>query len=270
MSAARKGAQIEKEADKVTRETEPGLRTAAGDDNMATVSGGAVATPFPRKFESGNDQWERETRVKQALVTDPATAMTPFGQLEFSDRDAKALLNYEQSAQEAAFDSWFAQNFNKNDLATRRIAAQLNPSFYKVREKEMVDHAKQALRIKLLMLRGPADEEDLQLLFGLQTGLIRLGEDWDVIGAKGMKADVDSLRKNITSASRLFVPYANRQLPGTGLAEFNTQPFVNGANAPVPTSFDGMFAAARQPRAGTFWGMQGNPVTGMGGQLGLF
>jgi hypothetical protein len=46
----------------------------------------------------------------------------------------------------------------------------------------MIERAKLALRIKLLQLRGPKNEKDLILEWGLQTGRIKLDNGWDRVG----------------------------------------------------------------------------------------
>jgi len=60
--------------------------------------------------------------------------------------------------------------------------SEVYPDYYEVREREIMDRAKFALRVKLLLLRGPKNHKDLILLWGLQTGQIELDRDWDKIG----------------------------------------------------------------------------------------
>jgi len=225
-NASAKGAQIQRTEDAVTKATAAPMRTAVEDANVATRSGGAGAAQLPRYFSSGNDQWERETELKRSLMTNRQTGDTPFGQVQFSDRDARALLKYEETAKNAAFDAWFGTEFHKNDLATRRLAEQLHPEYYNARERAMVERAKMALRINLIKLRGPKDEEDLQILFGMQTGDIRLGKDWDRIGGEGLAPDdAGALPYQLRTKSRLFIPLAQRQQDAPGLTPFGQQPF---------------------------------------------
>jgi hypothetical protein len=53
----------------------------------------------------------------------------------------------------------------------------------------MTERAKFALRVKLLLLRGPKNEKDIILLWGLQTGQVELDRDWDVIGPSQVAPD---------------------------------------------------------------------------------
>jgi hypothetical protein len=53
----------------------------------------------------------------------------------------------------------------------------------------MIERAKLALRIKLLQLRGAKNEKDLILMWGLQTGRIKLDEGWDRVGMEHTTAN---------------------------------------------------------------------------------
>jgi hypothetical protein len=234
MSAARKGREIQSTEDEVVKQARHGVTTtgAPTDDGQ----GGATTRSFPRHFDSGTDAWDKVSKLKRGMVVDPATAMTPFGPLEFSDRDAHALLAKENAAKEMAFDGWFGQNFHKNDLPTRRLAQELNPDYYAQREALLVAKAKMALRIKLMQLRGPRSEEDLQILYGLQSGDIRLETGWDTIGwttNPNNASDAAYARKELSTSSRLFVPLGARADAGPGLVGFANQPFVPANAAAV-------------------------------------
>lgn len=244
MSAAEAGRKLQNTEDEVTTSLKAGVVTAQRDQTAA--AGGTGAQQFPRDFKAGTEEWDRVQALRQQLVTDPANAMTPFGQLQFSDKDAYALLKKQQALKEADFDSWFAEQYHVNDLPTRQFAQEINPGFYAAREAKMVERAKMALRIKLIELRGPRDEKDLQIVYGLKTGEIRLDPGWDQIGytPNGFDQATESgrLRRDLGLASRMFVrptqalQEGNR--PNIGFAPMARQPFYQAANPPIGVATD--------------------------------
>jgi hypothetical protein len=243
MAATAKGKELEATASELNERTAQVVRTADAD-TRTSASGGAGAKQFGRRFDAGNKTWEQRTAIKQAIKTDPQ-GNTPFGQLQFSDKDAEALLKYEQAAREAAFDSYFAQNFHVNDLATRRLAQDLYPEWYEQRERAMIDRAKAAIIIKNIMLRGPKDEKELQIVYGLQSGDIKLGKDWDRIGGDAPLFGTNDakLTTALGGKSLLFVPFGrdveNMRVP------YAEAPFAAGNLAAGGTPFRAPWEANR-------------------------
>ena len=242
MSAAAQGAKIQRKEDEVTNELKQGVTTHAAQA-AAQATAGAPAGSFPRDFSAGTEEWDKITKLKQSMTTEPGR--TPFGDLQFSDRDAYALLRKEDAAKAAAFDAWFGEKYNNSDLPTRQLAQELNPEYYAAREAKMAAKAKMALRIALIKLRGPKSEEDLQILFGLQTGDIRLEEGWDRIGYEaGQVSTGPQLAADIGLTTRLFVPLGARarQVDARNIADTRVLPFANqpfaSANGPFVSSMD--------------------------------
>lgn len=224
-----------KRLEQVAERFNEGAQTGVVTRGRPAVDGGPE-TQFPRKFDAGTAEWDRMTAVKQSLVVDPATGMTPFGRLQFSDRDAQALLRKEDVLREAEFDSWFNQNFNKADLATRRLAQEIYPEFFAKREAEMINRAKLALQIALIQLRGPKTEEDLMIQFGIENGDVTLEEGWNVIGYnRGFEAaDFDALQNSLqvlgapagtTSRTRNWLAPEYAPFPSSDRPAARVQPF---------------------------------------------
>ena len=183
MSSARvTGKKLENNAAAINTTADTGVMTGTDNEPTEETAGGVAAKLFPRKFDGGpSKEWVKMTKLKDELTTGP-DKMTPFGQRVRQDQDLRELLKAEESAKEVAFDSWFAENWNKADLPTRVLAQKLHPEFYARREQMMMDRAMLALKIKKIQLRGPRDEEDMQIVYGLQSGDIELPDGWDVIG----------------------------------------------------------------------------------------
>lgn len=176
---APEGMHIVKEAQELTERMAPGVITAPVDANTQGIQGGAVASQFPKKFDA-RDRMDDEMNMKMQLMDHQG--MTPFGQVYYDERVGKWLERKSAVAESANFDSWFGRNFHKNDLASRQWAQQVNPNFYSDREKEMADRAQMVLKIKGIQMRGPQSKEDLYIQYMIDSGRVKLPEDWDRLG----------------------------------------------------------------------------------------
>ncbi len=233
---------MNKVAQQWSNKMEAGIKTS---DSVAPVGGRPVtqAPTYSRRFNDGVTAADEARQLKQKLITDASTGATPFGVATFDEKDARALLAKEAQVKEADFDGWFGANFQVSDLPTRQLAAKLNPDYYNSREKQMVERAKMALRIHLIQFRGPRDEEDLRILYGLATGDIVLGANWDKIGADDMSVSDGRtmLREQLTLPARIF--QRGRAAP-TG-ASFWQQNATTGAPATTGGFADDILSTSR-------------------------
>lgn len=171
---------IHREISKVTKQAEDGVFTSATPPG--TRSGGNITQAFPRGgLGTASPSKDELMRMKQQMM-DPNTGMSAFGEVSATDEDFKWLQSKRRTEEAANFDSWVGNNFHSNDAVTRAWLQEVYPEYYEEREQLMLERAKLALRIKLLLLRGPKNEKDLILMWGLETGNIELDRDWDVIG----------------------------------------------------------------------------------------
>jgi hypothetical protein len=177
--APKQGMHLAKEAQAFSEKMRDGVVT--GDEQrVGGVQGGAYAAQLPRKFEAF-DRMDDEMNTKMQLMNDEG--MTPFGQVYYDERVGKWLQKKEAAAEAANLDAWFNREFNKNDLASRQLAQELYPDFYKTRERELLDRMQEVYKLKMIQLRGPQSKEDLYKLWLLNTGRVVLPPDWDRIGA---------------------------------------------------------------------------------------
>lgn len=175
--AARSGMGLARTAQRMTEEFEPGVYTAAAPDGG--VQGGAQAVQFGRKFNA-RSKFDDEMNIRMQLADSEGN--TPFGKMMYDDKVGRWIQEKEAAVEAANFDSYFNQNFNKNDLASRQWAQQINPDFYEAREREMNERAEFVLKLKKIELRGPSNEEDLKILYLIENGRVVLPENWDKIG----------------------------------------------------------------------------------------
>jgi hypothetical protein len=167
-----------------------------------------ITTSAPRDL-SGNDA-RRDERMRNVASMLNADGTSPFGVVT---ADAAQIAAWQERKREKAelanFDAWVGKNFHKNDPMARKFLQETYPEYYEAREKLAVERAKFALRVFLLKLRGPKNQKDLILLWGLQTGRVRLDDGWDRIGYTFPKKDqaAAQLEQQNRFMKNLFGPY---------------------------------------------------------------
>lgn len=157
-----------------------GLEGGVYTHDAPTPDGAMSTGAFPRGGLQARDPRDELISEKHQMMD--ANGMTEFGQVQATDRDFEWLRKKRETEAFANLDAWVGENFHTSDVATRKWLQETYPEYYEARERLMVDRAKLALRIKLLKLRGPKNEKDLMLIWGLQTGRVKLDRDWDRIG----------------------------------------------------------------------------------------
>ncbi len=144
---------------------------------------GMTAGAFPRGGLSARDPRDELMAEKaQMVAASGGTGQTPLGLVTATTADFEYLRKKRETEALANLDAWIGKNFHKADPATRKWLQETFPEYYESRERIMTERAKFALRVKLIKLRGAKNEKDLMLMWGLQTGRIKLDRDWDVIG----------------------------------------------------------------------------------------
>jgi len=169
--------KIVKGAQALTEKMQDGVVTAPAPEGG--VQGGARAVQFQKKFDARSPE---DDTMNMKLQMMDQNGMTPFGQVYYDDKAARWVERKAAVAEAVNFDSYFNVNFNKNDLASRQWAQQINPEFYRSREREMAEKAEVILKLKGIQLRGPQSNEDLYTQFLIETGRAKLPPDWDRLG----------------------------------------------------------------------------------------
>lgn len=173
---------IAKTVAKYDKAARAGIYTSgtAGDEG----SPGNMTKSYPRRGFEAFDPMDEMMRVKMDLIAKGQnTGMTKYGLVTVTDADMQWLAKKRDTEAKFRFDKWLGSNFNTNDVVTRQWLQKTYPEYHDSREQTLVDRAKFALRVHLLMMRGPKNQKDLVLYWGLQQGLIKLDRDWDKIGA---------------------------------------------------------------------------------------
>lgn len=194
-----------------TKDAEGGIYTAV-EAPGGEAKGANMTALFPRKGYSTASARDEILRQKQELLaTSTSTAgagMTKFGQLQVTDADLKALRHKTDTEALINFHTW-EQGLYTHDPVRRAWLDSVDPDFAASRIDLMVDRAQFALRVKTLLLRGPRSQEDLILMWGLQSGRIKLDDDWDRIGpSKTSFTSADQVKQQERFKYGLMNPWA--------------------------------------------------------------
>lgn len=235
MSLARKVEKYDKEA-------RSGIYTSQGPQDPR--KGGNMTMQYPRRGFEAFDPKDEMMRVKMDLVENgQRTGMTKYGIVTVTDEDLQWLTKKRETEAKFNFDRWVGENFNTNDVVTRQWLQETYPEYHDVREQTLVDRAKFALRVHLLMMRGPKNHKDLVLYWGLQQGLIKLDRDWDKIGAgvEGSKVDMSGEQKRFRNGLMNPWRYKSDKVRTENMKgpnnPFSPGPDMSGGGGGIPGGF---------------------------------
>lgn len=231
-----KGESITNMTQKVAETLQPGVYTAPTSN--AGAQGGANAFAFQRAFDARSPM---DDTMRLRMGMSDGQGNTPFGQLTVGDKELRWLKKKADITEIANFDQWFGKNFNTADLAGRSFAQSVYPEYYAEREKFMRERTEMALKVKLIQLRGPKSQEDLQLWYLINTGRVALPDDWDRIGPSlAPGAGLNQAQQAQNLARRMVRPpkfvgdnrrYANASTPAgraNGASRANAQDGIGG------------------------------------------
>lgn len=237
----------------IVNQTQNITRAAQGGIVTHAVQKAAPGQPnltgsYPRGGLGAESPQDELMRMKmEAISAGGGSGKTAFGQVVATDKDFRYLQKKRETEALANFDAWVGSNFHTNDVTTRKWLQETFPEYYETRERMMVDRAKLALRINLLKLRGPKTQEDLIIQWGLQTGRIKLDENWDRIGFN-VNAGQTPVGQQARFKKGLFAPkrYLTQRERSDNATDL-TNPFMPGS-----FTTQGQF----QPDTGAFAGEQ--------------
>lgn len=149
-------------------------RSALGDRQTWQTGRGrgqADQNDFPAQYFPDQSEEDERMQTKIRLLAAPER---PLGDAMMTDKDVEWFRKKEEVKQRIAFDEWFSRLFDTEDINKRRLAQELYPDFYKMREDEI--HRQAAIQIALakMKLYGVRSFEDLKLLYSLQEGDLTL------------------------------------------------------------------------------------------------
>lgn len=132
---------------------------------------GDSASDFPAQYFPDSEREDTRIALKQKLLAGPDR---PLGDAQLTDRDIDWYAKKEDVRRRIAFDGYFARLFDTKDINKLRLAQQIHPEYYAMREREIDRQAQIQKKIAMIKLRGPVDLDDLMFIYALQNGGITL------------------------------------------------------------------------------------------------
>lgn len=120
------------------------------------------------------------------------------------------------------FDQWLARRIDLDDPANSRWVQEMVPDFYERREKFIDDKINLEAALAKIRLRGANSKKDLQLLFAINSGLIKPSEKV-LFGSTPLAAGTD-YQPGMMSVLQWFAPRINgglNQVGGTTTGSFD-------------------------------------------------
>lgn len=152
-----------------------GERTAAELEATETRQVGAMDEQFPTAKLTTYDEKDKEMVAKLQLSEGMTTGITPFGKMEARDSDFKWAQRKAAAAETAAFQAYFAKNFDLMDPAQKRVAKRLYPEFYAERKKLLKQQTKNLFRLAKIKLEGIESFKDLKTTYLAESGRLDVG-----------------------------------------------------------------------------------------------
>lgn len=125
---------------------------------------------FPAKYTAADHDADTRFKMKSELASNDKF----LGQVFATDEDMKYLLNKQKLNERMIFDQFYSKLWDTKDINKLRLAQQIYPDYYKDRETEINREAELQKRIAMIKLRGPADLDDIKLIYVLASGGVQL------------------------------------------------------------------------------------------------
>lgn len=102
---------------------------------------------------------------------------SPSRPLPYTMDEVAAIEKKLQQGAEMGYDGWFANTweFESNNPVMQKWARDINPEYFRRREEQIDNIAELQKQIAKMKLYGPRSEEDLMLLYNIDTGAIPTG-----------------------------------------------------------------------------------------------
>jgi hypothetical protein len=128
--------------------------------------------PFPRQSEADTYQLYRDKLL--------AAHKDERWQYNISDRDIQYVKEKEQIQERASFDLWSSRFWADKDPSKVQWFKKLVPDYFERRKAALKDKYDLAYQVACLYMMGPQSHKDLELMWAMDTGRIKLPKAlWD-------------------------------------------------------------------------------------------
>ena len=219
---------------------------------------------FPADY-TAYDKRDEYMDAKLKLQKGHPQGVTDFGIAEQSEDDIKWLLKKQAAAEEANFEQWFAQEYDRLDPASKEWAREALPRFYSKRAKLLKTQTENLHRLAQIKLHGVRSRQDLMTLYALDTGRLDVGPLQNLLNPETQRAREDAtqnFQRGLMNPRRF---YFGDEGPGDRVArrERNFEAGMKGFKA----SNLGMGYSQGFPPFGTALGE--NPDTALGAKFSI-
>ncbi len=166
---------LQSKADSLAKELES-LKHALSDVGNYQTSRGQnqdsrLGAEFPAQYFPDSTPDDDRVATKAKLLRAPDR---PLGDAQLTDADIKWYQDKEAIKKRIKFDEWYSTLFDTDDINKRRLAQEIYPDYWKMREDEIDRQAAIQKKLAMLKLRGPMDLDDLKFVYALQSGEVDL------------------------------------------------------------------------------------------------
>jgi hypothetical protein len=156
-------------------------------------------------------------------------------------KDLQYLQDQKTKEEKFLYDSWKFDTFKPgSDPVKLKYYEKLDPSFFKDREDEIDKVLDFVLKLAMIVLHGPRDEEDVMMIYGLTTGRIPI-PDWRAVfpedrsmfgttegfGASGLLAD-NQIKRGYWNPSKFAPANVSQHVPSLYTPGAVLRPYQTG------------------------------------------
>lgn len=190
---------------------------------------------FPAQYFPDDEQADTRIAIKKKLLATPAR---PLGDAMLTDEDIKWYMGKENIRKRILFDAWYSKLFDTTDINKLRLAQQIYPDYFKIREEEIDRQAAIQKKLALIKLRGVRDLDDLQFIYALQNGEVHLRNSPLYELDRPMVVDGRTFRRGLWNPSKWVRGDEADRVPAfMGLGVWDTPGQWVGANVPDAAGF---------------------------------
>lgn len=169
------------------RTTAPAELIARGNADNVLAAQGQGKNAESRRFGAHymkRDEGDHRLELANMMAT-------PARPLPYTMDEIAALERKLQQGAEMGYDGWFANtwSFESDNPVMQKWARDINPEYFRRREEQIDNIAELQKQIAKMKLYGPRSEQDLMLLYNIDTGAINTdtlnGPLWDPQGQTG-------------------------------------------------------------------------------------
>lgn len=176
------------------------------DGTVGLTQTGVPDEQFPADY-TAHDKRDEYMDAKLKLQKEGQPGVTAFGIAEQSEDDIKWLLKKQAAAEEANFEQWFAQEYDRLDPASKEWAREALPRFYSKREQLLKRQTENLHRLASIKLHGIRSKKDLMTMYALDTGRLDVGPLQNLLNPETTEARAaaqDNFKRGLMNPRRFY------------------------------------------------------------------